>query len=60
MFLLAILAGAFIAMGAIFATTVSAGARHCRSVLPPAGRLVFTLGLILVVVSGSDCSPATT
>jgi formate transporter FocA len=55
MFLLAILAGAFIAMGAIFATTVSAGA----STLPfGIARLLagvtFTLGLILVVVSGSE------
>jgi formate transporter len=55
MFLLAILAGAFIAMGAIFATTVSAGA----SALPyGVTRLLagvsFTLGLILVVVSGSE------
>ncbi len=55
MFLLAILAGAFIAMGAIFATTVSAGA----SALPfGIARLLagvsFTLGLILVVVSGSE------
>lgn len=55
MFLLAILAGAFIAMGAVFATTVSAGA----STLPfGVARLLagttFTLGLILVVVSGSE------
>lgn len=55
MFLLAILAGAFIAMGAIFATTVSAGG----STLPyGVVRLLtgtaFTLGLILVVVSGSE------
>ncbi len=55
MFLLAILAGAFISMGAIFATTVSAGA----STLPfGIARLLagttFTLGLILVVVSGSE------
>ncbi len=55
MFLLAILAGAFIAMGAIFATTVSAGA----SALPYGitrllAGLSFTLGLILVVVSGSE------
>lgn len=55
MFMLAILAGAFIAMGAIFATTVSAGA----STLPfGIARLLagvtFTLGLILVVVSGSE------
>src|SRR5512136_2657548 len=55
MFLLAILAGAFIAMGAIFATTVSAGA----SALPYGitrllAGITFTLGLILVVVSGSE------
>lgn len=55
MFLLAMLAGAFISMGAIFATTVSAGA----STLPfGIARLLagtaFTLGLILVVVSGSE------
>jgi formate transporter len=55
MFLLAVLAGAFIAMGAVFATTVSAGA----STLPfGIARLLagvsFTLGLILVVVSGSE------
>jgi formate transporter len=55
MFLLAVLAGAFIAMGAVFATTVSAGA----SALPyGVTRLLagttFTLGLILVVVSGSE------
>jgi formate transporter len=55
MFLLAVLAGAFIAMGAIFATTVSAGS----SALPfGVARLLagvtFTLGLILVVVSGSE------
>ena len=49
---LGILAGAFIAMGALFATTVSAGA----AVLPfgiarlLAG-IVFCLGLILVVVA---------
>lgn len=55
MFLLAVLAGAFIAMGAVFATTVSAGG----SVLPyGVTRLLagvsFSLGLILVVVSGSE------
>jgi len=55
MFLLAILAGAFIAMGAIFATTVSAGG----SVLPYGvtrllAGVAFSLGLILVVVSGSE------
>ena len=55
MFALAILAGAFIAVGAIFATTVLAG----TSTLPYGvarllGGLVFTTGLILVVVGGAE------
>jgi formate transporter len=54
-FALAVLAGAFIAMGAIFATTVTAGAAE----LPyGVGRLLagltFSLGLILVVVAGAE------
>lgn len=56
MFSLAVLAGAFIAMGAIFATTATAGA---SGVLPFGvgkllGGLVFSLGLILVVVAGAE------
>jgi formate transporter len=52
---LGVLAGAFIAMGAIFATTVTAGS----SELPyGVGRLLaglaFSLGLILVVVAGAE------
>jgi formate/nitrite transporter len=55
MFVLAILAGAFISLGAIFATTVLAGS----SALPYGvarllAGLVFTLGLILVIVGGSE------
>jgi formate transporter len=67
-FMLAILAGAFIALGAIFATTVSAGA---QSVTAPDGTaaytvglpygvvrllsgVVFSLGLILVLVGGAE------
>jgi formate/nitrite transporter len=56
MFALAVLAGAFIALGAMFATTVSAGA----SGMLPYGvtrllvGLVFSLGLILVVVGGAE------
>jgi formate transporter len=67
-FMLAILAGAFIAMGAIFATTVSAGA---QAVTAPDGSVaytvglpygvvrllsgvVFSLGLILVLVGGAE------
>ncbi len=53
---LAILAGAFIALGAMFATTVLAGS---AGVLPfGVGRLlaglVFCLGLILVIVGGAE------
>jgi formate transporter len=68
MFMLAILAGAFISIGAIFATTVAAGG---MSVTDAAGAaafstgfpygitrllvgLVFTVGLILVVVGGAE------
>jgi formate/nitrite transporter len=67
-FMLAVLAGAFIALGAIFATTVSAAG---MPVLAPDGTLVyntaipygvirllaglvFSLGLILVVVGGAE------
>jgi formate transporter len=67
-FMLAILAGAFIAIGAIFATTVSAGAQAVTaadgtaafSIGLPYGvvrllsGLVFSLGLILVVVGGAE------
>jgi formate transporter len=54
-FLLAVLAGAFIAMGAVFATTVSAGASSLPyGVTRLLAGLTFTLGLILVVVSGSE------
>src|SRR6266542_5184638 len=54
-FALSVLAGAFIAMGAIFATTVTAGG----STLPYGvsrllGGLAFSLGLILVVVAGAE------
>lgn len=53
---LSVLAGAFIALGAMFATTVMAGA---EGVVPYglsrlAAGLVFSLGLILVVVGGAE------
>ncbi|MGE5123619.1 MAG: formate transporter FocA, partial [Acidobacteriaceae bacterium] len=55
MFLLAILAGAFIAMGAIFATTVSAGGSSLPyGITRLLAGVTFALGLILVVVSGSE------
>ena len=67
-FMLAVLAGAFISLGAIFATTVSAGG---IAIAAPSGNLafnaglpygvsrllaglVFCLGLILVVVGGAE------
>ncbi|HSR19719.1 MAG TPA: formate/nitrite transporter family protein [Anaerolineales bacterium] len=67
-FMLAVLAGAFIALGALFATTVSAGAMQITlpdgssafSASLPYGvvrllaGLVFSLGLILVVVGGAE------
>lgn len=68
MFVLAVLAGAFIALGAIFATTVSAGSIAIKDAAGAAAfgtglpygvvrlltGLVFTLGLILVVVGGAE------
>jgi formate transporter len=55
MFALAILAGAFIGTGAIFCTTVLAGTGSLAyGVQRLLGGLVFTLGLILVVVGGSE------
>src|SRR5512140_646796 len=67
-FMLAILAGAFIALGAIFATTITAGS---QAVTGPDGAaaftvglpygivrllsgIVFSLGLILVLVGGAE------
>lgn len=55
MFVLAVLAGAFIALGAIFATTVSAGAGDWPyGIVRLLAGLVFSLGLILVIVGGAE------
>jgi len=68
MFMLAILAGAFIGIGAIFATTVAAGAMSVKDAAGAAAfstglpygvtrllvGLSFTVGLILVVVGGAE------
>jgi formate transporter len=68
MFMLSVLAGAFIALGAIFATTVSAGSMAITTASGEAAfstglpygvtrllaGLVFSLGLILVVVAGAE------
>lgn len=55
-FTLAILAGAFISLGSVFATTVAAGA---SGVLPYGvvrllAGMVFTVGLVLVIVGGAE------
>lgn len=56
MFLLSILAGAFIAFGAIFATTVTAGASGNTpfGIIRLTGGVVFCLGLVLVVTAGAE------
>ena len=55
-FALAVLAGAFIATGAIFATTVTAdtAGKLPFGVIKLLGGVVFCLGLILVVVAGAE------
>lgn len=56
MFALALLAGAFIALGAIFATTTVAGAGGALpyGIVRLAAGVVFSLGLILVIVGGAE------
>jgi formate transporter FocA len=55
MFALAVLAGAFIALGAIFATTVTTGASDVPfGISKLLGGLVFCLGLILVIGAGAE------
>ena len=54
-FVLSVLAGAFIAMGAIFATTVASGGSALPyGVVRLLAGLTFSLGLILVVVAGAE------
>jgi formate/nitrite transporter len=53
-FVLSVLAGAFIAMGAVFATTVMAGDGLPYGVERLLGGVAFSLGLILVVVAGAE------
>jgi formate transporter len=55
LFALAILAGAFISIGAIFATTVSAGAGDMPfGLVRLLAGLAFSLGLILVIIGGAE------
>ena len=51
---LAVLAGAFIALGAVFATTVTAGEPLPYGVGRLLGGVTFSLGLILVVLAGAS------
>jgi formate transporter len=54
-FALSVLAGAFIAMGAVFATTATAGGGDLPyGVVRLLGGLTFSLGLILVIVAGAE------
>lgn len=54
-FTLAVLAGAFIALGAVFSTTVAAGGGELPyGVARLLAGLAFSLGLILVVVAGAE------
>jgi formate transporter len=55
LFVLSVLAGAFIAFGAIFATTVSAGGSDVPyGLMRLVTGLVFSVGLILVIVGGAE------
>jgi formate transporter FocA len=55
LFALGVLAGAFISLGAIFATTVSAGAAEVPfGVARLLAGLAFSLGLILVIIGGAE------
>jgi len=53
-FVLAILAGAFISFGAIFATTITADITLSPSFTKLIGGLAFSLGLILVIIGGAE------
>lgn len=60
LFVLSILAGAFIALGALFYTTVVSGNGYNGAIVLPVGivrtlgGLAFSLGLVLVVVGGAE------
>ena len=54
MFLLAVLAGAFIALGAIFSTTATTGGDLPFGLTRLLAGFTFSLGLILVVVAGAE------
>jgi formate/nitrite transporter len=51
---LGVLAGAFISLGAVFSTVVTAGGGMAPGVSRLLGGLAFSLGLVLVVVAGAE------
>jgi len=51
---LAVLAGAFISLGAVFSTVVTAGGGMPPGLARLLGGVVFSLGLVLVVVAGAE------
>jgi formate transporter len=53
-FMLALLAGAFIGFGAIFATTVTTGSDIYWGLTKLIGGVAFSLGLVLVIVAGAE------
>ena len=54
LFVLSVIAGAFIALGAVFSTAATAGGEMPPGLARVLGGLVFSLGLILVVVAGAE------
>jgi formate transporter len=54
LFVLAVLAGAFIALGAMFSTVVTAGGGVSPGLSRLLGGVTFSLGLVLVVVGGAE------
>jgi formate transporter len=54
MFALGVLAGSFISLGALLSTTVTAGGEMAPGISRLLAGLVFSLGLILVVVGGAE------
>ena len=54
LFVLAVLAGAFISLGALFSTMVTSGGGTAPGVSRLLGGVVFALGLVLVVVGGAE------
>lgn len=54
LFVLGVLAGAFISLGAMFSTVVTAGGTLDPGLARLLGGIVFSLGLVLVVVGGAE------